>query len=475
MRIPFTRGHRVVGASTKARGTFTDDIERATSAEATPPDLEIGAAADALTLKALTTVRAATHRRARRLLRACHSFSRAVAWEANRRARLQQATQHPRHITRLRVALDHDVRSARIGFLTSWISHTLVLLLIAAMLINDPLMLHSIARRAFDAPVDGSILDFSEVGNIIAAAAAIGVSSILVAVTKTGGRALATVVFTRDLLKHPRNYPEATRTRRELSVISICVILATCVIVLIATLVVLWTMAGARMGGVSASLLTGGPAVANALKFYITALPVGILLFEFVASAPQFEHARQASTWSRQFRRREQREIRAAQVVQRILTTRKNHIDRVKVAMDETISAVELRANSEIVDAALNTKAVTPPRAAAKYSLEPSSPENKTPRAHTPAPASSPEPAQSAELLTEQFPVGSSGSLWTGLRAATVISPTVAASLNSWHSLPQTPTADAVRAGWVKLREDASTIPDDERTDPAAVETAGQP
>lgn len=348
------RSPEAVHATAHAAHTVAGDLDRSADrveGADTAPSLA------ALGIRALATARSRTRRRAARLSRTAAIAAGSRQRQLDHRDRREQRLLHPRTAERLGHAVDHDVRSARIGYLASWLPGLVVVAVAIGMVANDPPFVAATLRRTFDIPESTPLWAVWDPNVLVSLAAAVIVTVMLLGGAHLLGKAGASLLFRGPLLRHPQRYREVVLADGVLPVGRSIAILGLGGAVLGFFVWFLHTIAEERFtGGITAAFSgQSGMGVETAVTLFVTWLPVAVVVLEVIANHPVFAHAREAAKWSRRLR-----------LVERIDTWRDSRLARragkalrrARIAMAnlaDMIGDVALRTQAEFIEAALVT------------------------------------------------------------------------------------------------------------------------
>ncbi|WP_314096180.1 hypothetical protein [Microbacterium foliorum] len=358
---PFTRFMKWRRASSDVHRTahqssvFSEDVG---NPESPPAAGGLTAPVAALGIRAITS----GAERARGLALASESrTAAALTARAEREARQTHRAQwlgRPVIEARLGAAARYDLAHVRLGHLASWMPAAAPLLISAVMVLSDPSVVYSTARRIMDVPEGLPLWAVWNPDILVSLSMAVGLSVVLVTLAIVLGKALATVLFRRALLAHAQEFPELVITERAMPLPAAVVVAALTLPVLAGAVVFLNTIVHQRFSSGVTAAFAGVDSAHGAVTAYITVLPLVVVLLEIVAHHPSFVHARKAHRWSRGFRglerRDRHRDDRGARRMQR--TQRAATSAWVEVA--DVLLAISLRAAHEYTRAAVEVAAV---------------------------------------------------------------------------------------------------------------------
>lgn len=432
--VLFRRHTGPITATAPARTTFAADIDREASRDATATDAprQVGAPEAAVAIRGEASAVQRSTRPARRAERRSNRAARAHRRRARYEERVRQVLTRERTRERVVVVQEHDRRSAATGYLTAWLPGIAVVVLAAAMAVNDPGFVYTTLRQVFDVPTSVHFLDVTEGDVVVALAAALATTATLLAAAHLVGKALGTVLFSGPLRND--EHPEVTRTWDDLRpgrmILSALIGMA----VLAWFIRFLHTIAAARFEQDVTAVFGGADKISASVVWFITLLPVVVTAFEIVSSAPQFAHARKASRWSLQMRLAERRHVRRDQ---RLLNRERAAHRRALLAilvLTDILKDVSRRSLAEIVEAALATGRVDLTNVNDVLRQAPSS---------------------DLEAGSGQLPLDLSGTTAHAyLPGLPVVSNTVAHAINAFTDLAEVPQHAPLAADWRDLRSD---------------------
>lgn len=248
-------------------------------------------------------------------------------------------------------------RSVLLGFLKSWMPRFLVAGLAALMVANDPLFVYVVVRNTLDVPDSVGTFDVSNPSVVIALAASVAVSALLLSFIAPGGKAMGMLLFVNSRGKIDPNDTELIATQRLLNVRRRVVVFVISAGVVALMMSILHGFAADRIRAnvlSSASSATAGT-TAEAIIWLITLLPMMIFIVEALSSAPAFVHAREVQAWHRGFMRRERRTSRREERILRACRRTYEHAETSIVAMLDTIADISIRTDSDVVEAVMVT------------------------------------------------------------------------------------------------------------------------
>jgi hypothetical protein len=441
-------------ATRKAATSHAADLERQAPAR---DGVDRDAADAALAIRTLVSARQRTRRPARTARRRLDR----VATRRTKRRRTEQrrcqqlSAEHVR--SRMVQIAELDRAAALMGHLTAWLPGIVVVMLAIPMVVADPGTVYNALRHAFDVPASVGLLDMSNPNVLVALAAAMAVSVGLLATARFTGRALGTLLFRGRIATD--EHPEAVRSVRLLGPVQVAVYAAIGLALLAGFMLVLHAFAEARFqAGVAATV--SGTAAANAwVVVLVTALPVVILAFETLASAPQFEHARTVSRWARRARLAERFDVWRNQRQLAGEARAGRSARRAVLAMTDVIGDVSIRGLAEAIEAALGGL-VSVREVAETYRTEPAVP-----------PAAAEGPA-TAPLDLSGSPAGQY------LRGLPVVSNEVVEVLARFQQLEEPPALAPLARIWHDLRADPGAycaVEAHEETDRSCVRERPEP
>ncbi|GIG20648.1 hypothetical protein Cch01nite_13720 [Cellulomonas chitinilytica] len=343
-----------VHATTHAEHTVAGDLDRAAErTEGSSTDAVLAA----LATRALASSRARTGRRARRASRAATRAAGRRQVRIDHQRRRAQHLRHPRTAERLAHALDHDVRSTRIGYLTSWLPGFVVLAVAAGMIANDPPFVAATLRRTFDIPDGTPLWAVQDPNVLVSLAAAVIITVLLLGGAHLLGKAYASLLFRGPLLRPPGRYREAAVAHEVLPAGRSAVIAALGSAVMAFFVWFLHTIAEERFTGGIAAAFSGqdGMRVETAVTMFVTCLPVAVVVLEVIANHPVFVHTRKAARWSLVLRLTERRDIRRDERLARRAAASRRRARIAMADLGDMIADVTLRAQAEHIEGAVRT------------------------------------------------------------------------------------------------------------------------
>jgi hypothetical protein len=365
---------RRAGTATKiAKTTHARDLERqvpaVSGADTAASDVSLSIRSD----------RTAAVRSAKPAAKASRALDRAERHDQNHQhfqERRCQELDSPRAQERMEAVNPFLKGHAKIAHLQSWASTALVVVLAAAMLVNDPATVYTSIRTASDVPDSVGTFDVSNPSVAAALGAAMGISAVLLSAALGAGKAAATLLFRGRLLPQkdkdnqtdgPRiqpgpRFPEAEASHRQIGRKEAWTALIIWSVVLIAGATFLHSFAEARF------ITDSYTAKSNAaVVVLVTSLPFAVALFETVAAAPQFEHLRKAARWALMFRISEWRDVTRDQRFLRRGAALRRAANAAVISMIDVIRDVGMRSLAEATEAALITGKVSVADVAEQY------------------------------------------------------------------------------------------------------------
>lgn len=280
--------------------------------------------------------------------------------------RCRQYLGSARFRNRMKQVAELDVQGALLGHLTAWLPAVAVILLAAAMLANDPLFVVSTVRNSLDVPRGTGFFDVSDPDVVVSLAAGLGVSVVLLGAAVTTGKALGTIVFRRPVVSSGE-HEAATEADKRMPTGKALIVTGVGATLLTGFMVILHALASARFEQDVTAVFAGASSANTTITWFITCLPLVVLAFETIASAPQLEHARKVARWSLLARMREWGQVRRDQWLLRRDHQAVRRARRAVVRMADVIGDVGLRGLSEVADASLHTGLVSLEEIAAAY------------------------------------------------------------------------------------------------------------
>lgn len=244
-------------------------------------------------------------------------------------------------------------RSVLMGFLKSWMPRFLVAGLAVLMVANDPLFVYVVVRNTLDVPESIGTFDVSNPSVVIALAASVAVSALLLSFIAPGGKALGLLMFVNRRSKIDPNDTELIATQRLLNVRRRLAVFLISAVVVGGLMGILHGFAADRIRA-NAFSSESSPTV-EAIIWLITLLPAMIFIVEALSSAPAFVHAREVHAWHRGFMRRERRTSRRENRILRACRRAYDLAEASVVAMLDTIADISIRTDSEVVEAVMVT------------------------------------------------------------------------------------------------------------------------
>ncbi len=398
------------------------------------------AAIAALGVRALATARSRTRRRTAHVSRTAAIAVRRRTRQLNHLDRRQQYLLHPRTVERFVHAVDHDMRSARIGYLASWLPGFVVLAVAVGMVANDPPFVAATLRRTFDIPDSTPLLAVWDPNVLVALAAAVIVTVMLLGGAHLLGKAGASLLFRGPLLRYPERYREAVLAHEALPPTLAGVIFAMGSVILVAFVTFLHTIAEERFtGGITAAFSgQSGMGVEKAVTWFVTLLPVAVVILEVIANHPVFAHSRKAAKWSLRLRIAERIDIRRSA---RLAHRADKALRRARIAMADLadmLGDVALRAQAEFIEAALVTGKLDTDVIAAEFGIG-------SKNGHT---------ADGEELLPEPK-IDLSGRIHAGVVTSPVVTNRVAEAITAFRNVNGAPEVESIAKLWRTARDEA--------------------
>lgn len=347
------RSQGSINATVPASGTLGGDLQN--TAPQDPQADTIGPVAG-LSARTTASARARTRRGAKRLTRRSEQTKQVIA----RREQHHEARAHrlgkPGVIDELGEVVDHAGRRARIAFLGSWISTLVIAGVPMVMVLNDPAFVLSTMRRLLDIPDSTPIWAVWDPSVAVSLAVSAGTTLLLLATAFVAGKAAAHLLFRGAFMHGPANEEMRIAVKALPKRVAV-VLLAAAAVVLGAMVVFLHGIAESRFsGGAVAAFQSDADRHASALvSWFITLLPVAVVVIEFLASHPTFEHARKTGRAAIRFDVAEAIDCLRDDAAARRQARALRRAATAEADLREMTLDVELRAKFEVVSAAIQT------------------------------------------------------------------------------------------------------------------------
>ncbi|MFC6697273.1 hypothetical protein [Nocardioides daphniae] len=354
-RLLSKRGTGGITVTAAARTTYAADLER--EAHRTNSDSEtlrtLGAPAAAIAIRSEASAVQRATRTARRAERRTHKAAKRRQRRADYEARVRQVLTRTRTRTRVKEAEIHDLRSAATGYLTAWLPAIGNYIVAVAMAANDPGFVYTTLRQVFDVPTSVGILDVTNPDVVVALAAALATTAVLLAAAHLVGKSLGTLLWSGPVLN--KEHPEVARTWNDIRPARMVVKIVIGGAVLVWFIHFLHTIAAARFEQDTTAVFGSADEINSSVVWFITLLPVVVTAFEVIAASPSLAHARKSARWSFQMRIAEHRHIRRDQRLLKRERAAYRRALRDILKLTDILKDVGRRALAEIVDASLTT------------------------------------------------------------------------------------------------------------------------
>lgn len=447
------RSPKSVDAVVAPSSTLAQDLTQATPLKQDRPDTTAPRTAHAN--RTVAAGRARTKHSAKRTLRRSERAAQRRTARESFQKRREEYLAHPRHATRLEHALDFDVRSAAIGFLTSWVSGVAVLFIAIVMLLNDPPFVYDTLRTVLNVGTGTPLWAVWVPAVLAALGTAAGLTIMLLTLAHLLGKAFAMLLFRGALLKRDQEFPEVRYSANVLPIWAVSFIALLGVGALFGAVAFLHQIAEERFAGGAAAAFGGSSAASTAITFFITALPIAVVILETIANHPVFAHARKTATWSLRFRVQERMDTRRDERLSKRQLHDLQRARRGVADLADMLEDVALRAQHEYVAGAMETGLVdaTPVAKAQGLDLDSSEQAPATPSGQVHAV----ETARSDQKLPMPI-LDLSGQIKTGYLTTNVISNRVVLAIRAYRSVEEQGDLQPISTIWNTARKGAAPL-----------------